>query len=290
MPSRSRGSRVLRSAARRRQPDPKSVLQQPRRFALLAYLALATRHGPVQRDTVHWACSGPTRRRTRRAVRSTRPSTTCADPSEPMRSARSATRSSSSRDQVTCDAVDFAEAHAAGRWKAAHDLYAGDLLPRVLRQRRPRPISSNGSTVSGARSIGSSRDAVCHLAADAEQAHATADAIVWTRRACAASGTEEAEIRKLMESMDRLGDRSGVVEAYDKLSGDLAALEMEPSPETTDLLGTLKQRVGRRLHQRRGSLREIPRGRQAPTPRMPAVTHRFRPPPLPPAPPPAARP
>ena len=217
-----------------------SVLQQPRRFALLAYLALATRHGPVQRDTVlgvFWADKTQDKARgaLNQAVHYLRRSLGA----DAIRTVGDTIELS--RDQVTCDAVDFAEAHAAGRWKAAHDLYAGDLLPGFYDSGATPDFEQwlDGERRALHRLL---RDAVCHLAADAEQAHATADAIVWTRRACAASGTEEAEIRKHMESMDRLGDRTGVVEAYDKLSGDLAALEMEPSPETTDLLGTLKQR------------------------------------------------
>lgn len=216
-----------------------SVLQQPRRFALLAYLAVATRPGPVGRDSVlgvFWPDRPQDKARgaLNQAVHYLRRSLG----TEAIRTTGDTIELN--RDLVTCDAVDFLDAHGGGDWKGAVDLYAGDLLPGFY-DRGSSPdfdLWLEGKRRTLQRLL---RDAAWRLAREAEEAGSTADAVFWTRRACAAAGSEEAEIRRLMEFMHRLGDKTGVLDAYERLTSTLAALDMEPSPRTTELVDTLKR-------------------------------------------------
>lgn len=217
-----------------------SVLQQPRRFALLAYLALATRKGPVGRDTVlgvFWADKAQDKARgaLNQAVHYLRRSLG----PEAIRTLGDTIELN--RELVTCDAADFVDACDAERWREAAALYAGDLLPGFY-DSAPSPDFEHWLEGERRALNGLLRDAAWRLARESEQAGASADAIVWARRACAASGDEESALRGLIELMDRLGDRTGVLEAYERLSSALGVLDLEPSPATTELVETLKRR------------------------------------------------
>jgi DNA-binding SARP family transcriptional activator len=106
-----------------------SVLSQPKRLALLAYLALEGRGRPVGRDrilAVFWPeCDDATaRNRLKRAVhflrRSLGPGVLPRDPSDSLHLDPSA---------FSSDVADFWSAFDAGRWAEALALYTGELLP-----------------------------------------------------------------------------------------------------------------------------------------------------------------
>lgn len=221
--------------------DVQSVLQQPRRFALLVYLALASRKGPVGRDTVvsvFWPESEPARAR------------------GALSQALHYLRRSLGRDVienvdlellqlngavVACDAVEFLDAVDAGDWRQAVELYAGDLLPGFF---------GSAETVEFEHWLDKERRRLQQeasrcawsLAQAADDAGETTDAIVWARRACEWSMNDEAEARRLMVFMDRLGDRTGVLDAYERLKSALLPLDVEPSRETKDLVDGLRNR------------------------------------------------
>src|SRR2546426_8721348 len=66
----------------------------------------------------------------------------------------------------------------------------------------------------------------------------------WGRRALRIAPLDEPTLRRLMQSLDRLGDRAGALEAYEAFAKRLAAeLEAAPAPETRALAGAVRERV-----------------------------------------------
>ncbi|MEJ2186109.1 MAG: BTAD domain-containing putative transcriptional regulator [Gemmatimonadota bacterium] len=219
--------------------DVQSVLQQPRRFALLVFLALATRKGPVTRDAVvgvFWPDSEPGRARgaLSQALHYLRRSlgrNVIENVDQELLTVN--------RSVVSCDAVEFLDAVDAGRWRQAADLYAGDLLPGFFESSETVEFEHWLDNERRRLRQGASQCA-WNLAVQAADAGETADAIVWARRTCEWSPNDEAEVRRLMAFMDRLGDRTGVIDAYERLKNALRSLDAEPSPETQDLVRTLR--------------------------------------------------
>jgi DNA-binding SARP family transcriptional activator/tetratricopeptide (TPR) repeat protein len=220
-----------------------SVLQQPRRFALLVYLTMESRSGPVRRDTVlglFWPEKPQDKARgsLNQAIHYLRRSLG----TDAIRT--QADLLEVNREVVSCDASEFLKASDEGRWAAGAKLYGGELLPGYF---------DSGSSpdfeywLEAAR--GEIREkAACCAWALAEEEAARGDspgAVVWARRAWEWSRCEEAQTRRLMEMLDRLGDRGGVVEAYDALCRSLEELGATPASATRDLLADLKERWAR---------------------------------------------
>jgi DNA-binding SARP family transcriptional activator/TolB-like protein len=217
-----------------------SVLQQPRRFALLVYLALESRAGPARRDTVlgvFWPektldnARGSLNQAVHYLRRSLGPDAilTHADSVEVNRAL------------VRCDAVDLLDACDEGRWAEAAGLHGGELLPGYF---------DNGDSPEFEHWLNRARVNIRVAAArcawemaEAEEAVGNgAEAVVWARRASSWSLGHEAELRRLLELMARLGDRTGVLEAYETLRRYLEELEATPAPETKRLMERLRNR------------------------------------------------
>lgn len=145
-------------------------------------------------------------------------------------------------DVVWCDVPAFDTALHAGRPTEALALYRGDLL--------------DGLFVSGApdfeRWLDREREhlrrraaeAASH-AADAEEREGHAAGVVrWARRAVEIAPYEEAPVRRLIESLDRAGDRADAIREYlifrQRLKTDL---NVEPSPETLALVEHIRTRA-----------------------------------------------
>ncbi|MEJ2215152.1 MAG: BTAD domain-containing putative transcriptional regulator [Gemmatimonadota bacterium] len=217
-----------------------SVLHQPRRFALLVYLALASRQGPVRRDTVmgvFWADKPQDKARgaLNQAVHYVRRSlgqdaiVTTGDTIE------------LDRTLVSCDAAEFLDAVDGERWRIAADLYAGDLMPGFFDSADAVDFE-HWLDAERRRLERAASEAAWRLAKEAEAAGETADAVVWARRVCEWSTNDEAEVRRVMVFMAELGDRTGVVDAYESLKAALHPLAVEPAPETTDLVRSLRKK------------------------------------------------
>ena len=217
-----------------------SVLQQPRRFALLVYLALESRSGPVRRDRVlgvFWpeksqdAARGSLNQAIHYLRRSLGPEAirTHADWVEV------------DTGLVSCDAAELMTAWEEGHWADAADLYGGELLPGYF---------DNGPSAELEHWLDATRVVIRTAAAEsawkmAEARESAGDgtgAVVWARRACDWSAGDEAQVRRLMEMMGRLGDRAGVLETYGALRRSLEELDTTPSPATRELLASLRAR------------------------------------------------
>src|SRR6266571_4167632 len=71
-----------------------------------------------------------------------------------------------------------------------------------------------------------------------------AEAAQWSRRALRIAPLDEPALRRLMKTLDRLGDRAGALDAYETFAKRLTAeLEADPAPETRALAGAVRERV-----------------------------------------------
>src|SRR5688500_12460455 len=223
--------RVRLIAAGDADTPPGSV--QPKRVALLAYLALTTT-GPVRRDTLlalFWPELGD--EEARRALRQAL---------HHLRRAIDADLFLSSGDEVSlregalrCDAVTFEQLVAERRFEEALALYRGDFfggfhvedaaaeLEEWVERTRAR-LKRRAATAAWA-------------AADAAVARGNGEqAIELGRRACDFEPDQEAGWRRLMTLHDRLGDRAGALRTYEDLAARLEReYEATPAAETKAL-------------------------------------------------------
>ncbi|HEY8468134.1 MAG TPA: BTAD domain-containing putative transcriptional regulator [Longimicrobiales bacterium] len=226
-------------------PDGSSIqaiLQQPKRLALLVYLAFAGPGGFRSRDTVlamFWPESDEDRAR------------------GALNQALHVLRRWLGRDVIVnrgpdeigiaggalwCDAVAFQAALAAGDDAGALALYAGALL--------------EGFHVAGApgfeRWLEEERGRLRRLAAAAgwrlaEREEAAGNALAAVERArtaVALSGNDEVLVRRLIELLDRVGDRAGALEVFEAFAQELAEeYEAEPSAETQRSIASIRART-----------------------------------------------
>ncbi|MDH4349833.1 MAG: hypothetical protein OEY20_05415 [Gemmatimonadota bacterium] len=145
-------------------------------------------------------------------------------------------------DALRCDLVDCEAALREGRRAEAVELYRGDLLTGLHIPSAPEFERWLDGTRARLRQATS--EAAATLATDAERAGHLAEAAAWRRRALEIRADDEASLRQLLVLLDRLGDLAGAVRAYDEFARRLAAdLELEPSAETQALLRDLRARA-----------------------------------------------
>ncbi|HEY3012060.1 MAG TPA: BTAD domain-containing putative transcriptional regulator [Gemmatimonadales bacterium] len=220
-----------------------SVLAQPRRAALLCYLALALPRGFHRRDTL-FALFWPeydaeqARHALRQSVyflrRALGPKAIVSRGDEELALAP---------DQVSCDVWAFDAAVDQGQAADALALYRGELLAGFhisaapdfehwLDQERGRLRQRAG-------------EAGWALAAARERDGDAAGAAEAARRAVTLSPTDETALRRLILLLQRLGDRAAAVRAYEaftwKLEGEY---ELEPSAETRALVARIRAEPG----------------------------------------------
>ena len=216
-----------------------AVLRQPKRLALLAYLAAATPRGFQRRDTL-LALFWPERdtEHARAAL---------SDALYALRRAlgdgvivkRGDEEVGLAPDRFWCDAIALLEAVGAERWEEAIGLYRGEFLA--------------GFHLSGAaefdRWLEEQRTHVRARVTEAGWALADQeaargrlpDAARWARQAVVLSPYEESGIRRLMALLDRMGERAAALREYERFAARLSSdLEVEPSSETVALADSLR--------------------------------------------------
>lgn len=222
--------------------DIRSVLAQPRRLALLAYLTLRSARGPERRDTllgVFWPESDEAHARgaLRNAIHFLRRSLGA----ETITS-RSDEELLIDLDSVHCDAVEFERFLEAGREAEALELYRGDLLEGFF-------ISE---AIEFERWLESERGRLCHravaaatrLAEEAEAARHHGLAVHYVRHALALSRDDEVVARRLISLLASAGDRTGALRSYEEFAARIAAAYgVEPSAETRALVEELRRSV-----------------------------------------------
>jgi DNA-binding SARP family transcriptional activator len=220
----------------------RAVLVQPKRLALLVYLALAGDLRFRRRDTVvalFWPelDADHARGSLRQSLRFLR-----GELGSDALVSRGEEEVGVSREQVRCDAADFDRACEAGDWSAALALYRGDLLTGV----HIADISAEFEHwIDGERGRLRRRAAAAAWSAvgDAERTGDLVAAAPLARRAVELAPDDEAAIRRLMRILDRKGDRAGALRTYEAFREHLAvAYQAVPSPETEALLTNIRSR------------------------------------------------
>jgi serine/threonine-protein kinase len=219
----------------------RTVLAQPKRFALLAYLALHTAAGAVRRDkllSLFWPEMDQehARKALNKSVHFLRQ-----ELGEGAIVSREGDQLAVAPECVSCDAVEFTRAIEQHDEALALDLYRGDLLPAFYVQDAPE----------FERWLEEARTRLKRLAARASHAlaerreregQATA-AVSFARRAVDLTSADERTFRKLLELLDRLGDREGALHAYAQFERRIAAeLDAAPAAETQALVARIRAR------------------------------------------------
>src|SRR5213594_1462516 len=215
-----------------------SVLAQPKRVALLAYLAAATPRRLHRRDSLlalFWPELDQEHARAalRQALHGLR---------HPLGDGVLVTRGDEDigldAERIRCDVVEFERAAVVGRLADALDLYRGDLLEGFFirgvpefeqwledERARLKTVALRSATLLAERG-------------------GLAESVQWGRRALRIAPLDEPTLRRLMQALDRLGDRAGALEAYEAFAKRLAAeLEAEPAPETRALSDAVRARA-----------------------------------------------
>lgn len=223
--------------------DVRSVLAQPKRLALLVYLAMARPRGFHRRDALmalFWPELSEDRARNalRQALHQLRQSLGAG-----VVLARGAESIAVDRARIECDAAAFDDALDRGLLADAVGHYAGELLPS---------FSAEGADGFNAW-LDESRTRLRQRAARAgwalaeqhERAGMSSAAAACARRAAELTTDDEAAIRQLISLLDRVGDAAGAVRAYEdfviRLRRELA---LDPSPDTRALADAIRGRGG----------------------------------------------
>src|SRR5882672_644293 len=219
-----------------------SVLAQPKRVALLAYLAAATPQRLHRRDSLvalFW--SELDQEHARAALRQALHGLRHALGEEVLLS-RGDEDIGLDAAQIRCDVVEFERAAEAGRLADALDLYRGDLLEGFFI--RGAPAFEQWLEDERSRLKAVALRSASALAQQTDARGNLTDSAQWTRRALRIAPLDEPTLRRLMQTLDRLGDRAGALEAYDAFAHRLTMeLEAEPAPETRALAGAVRARV-----------------------------------------------
>ena len=221
--------------------DLRAILAQPRRLGLLAYIAMAGRHGFVRRDqtlAVFWPehDSEHARAALNRAIYYLRHSL-----GDGVLISRGADEIALSADHLWCDAIALEDAVQHGRYDEALDLYRGEPLEGFFVSNAPgfeRWLDEER------RRLGdlASRTAAT-LADAAERSGDRALAVRWCQWAVDHSPLDEIGVQRLIGALDRAGDRSGAVVAYERFARRLAGdLDVAPAPETQAIVVAIRQR------------------------------------------------
>ena len=221
--------------------DARSLVAQPRRLALLAYLAAATPRGTHRRDSL-LALFWPEldQPRARAALRQSLyvlrevlgPAALVSHGNEEVGLDFGAAH---------CDVVDFDRSIESGHLSEALDVYRGHLLEGFFISDAPefeRWLETERARLQE-RASGAARTLVeqCEAGGDlAAAAH-------WARRAARLAPLDETLLRRLIGLLDRLGDRAGAVMAYEGFAKRLAQeYEAQPAAETQALMTAVRAR------------------------------------------------
>jgi len=219
------------------------VLAQPKRLALLAYLAAAAPRGFHRRDSLlalFWPEADQYHARTslRKALHLLRQ-----ELGPELIQSRGDEQVGLAPNWYWCDAAAFEEAVETGKCEEAIDLYQGDLLTGFHLSHAPEFDRWMEETRARLRDC-AARAAWSLAEGPRAEAH-PAEAVRWARRAAALSPYDEVGLRRLVTLLDRAGDRAGAVLAYEEFAYRLATdLELEPSPETVALVKAIRSRNG----------------------------------------------
>ena len=221
----------------------RAVLQQPKRLGLLAYLAIATPRRFHRRDSLvalFWPELDQEHARAalRRALYFLR-----AELGAEVVAGRAEEEVGVPEAALWCDAAVLEQSLAAGDAEGALALYRGTLL-EGLYVAGAAPELQDWLDRERLRLRERAGAAARSLAAATEREGRLGDAAGWARRALELAPDDEAALRCYLGLLDRTGERSAALRAYEEFVRRMAMeLELEPSAETRAMVDTLRQRI-----------------------------------------------
>lgn len=224
----------------------RAVLVQPKRFALLVFLAAARPRGFHRRDLLlplFWPELDEDRARNalRQALHQLR-GVLGAD----VILSRGGDAVGIGASRLWCDAAAFDDALDAGALTDAVTIYRGDFLPGFSVPGSPAFDSWLEETRSRLR--GRAARSLWAFAEEQERAGRFSEAADSARRAALMTIEDEGALRQLLTLLSRLGDCAGAVRAFDEFAERLRRdFELEPSAETRAVVEAVRARASRRL-------------------------------------------
>src|SRR6266446_1417581 len=221
--------------------EVRALLGQPRRLALLAYLAAASPPGFHRRDTV-LALFWPEldQEHARAALRQTL---------HVLRTTLGAETVTSRGDEeirldftlAWCDVAAFRQAIADDTLREALDLYRGSLLEGFFISNAPE--FERWLETERARLREAASRAAGTLVGRYEERGNVTTAVHWARRGIELAPNEEAAVRRLITLLDRHGDRAGALQAYEEFADRLREeYDARPAAETQGLVAAVRAR------------------------------------------------
>ncbi|MBA3496693.1 MAG: tetratricopeptide repeat protein [Gemmatimonadales bacterium] len=221
----------------------RTVLQQPKRLGLLAYLAVNTPRRFHRRDSLlalFWPELDQEHARAalRRALYFLR-----AELGAEVVSGRGDEEVGAPDAALWCDATALEQSLTTGDAETALAHYRGPLLDGLY-VAGAAPELQDWLDRERVRLRERAATAARALAGSAEHAGRLGDAAAWTRRELELAPNDEAVLRRYVRLLDRTGERSAALRAYEDFAQRLAQeLELEPSAETRGVVEALRARV-----------------------------------------------
>lgn len=224
---------------RRDGEELRPILLQPKRLAVLVYLATAAPRGFHSRDTLlglFWPeLDGE---RARNALRQTLHFLR-RHLGDATLSARGDREIGLTPGSCWCDAAEFDDHLAAGRLEDAIALYRGDFLPGFFIEEAPE--AERWLETERERRRAAARQALLALVEREERAGELRSAALWARHAVNLAPADEAIARRLMAVLHRSGQPAAALEVYDQLVKRLREeFGVSPSAETIALLKAIR--------------------------------------------------
>ena len=235
-----------------------SILQQPKRFALLAYLAVSTPSGFRRREALMALLWPELDEEHARAALRKALFTLRQELGEHAIVGRGDDEIRVAHDVVWCDAVAFGDALRSGHLEEALAHYRGDLLPGFHVTDASAELS-HWLDDERTNLRGQAAGAAWRLAEQREHERDVLGAREWVLRAAQLEPFDESACRRLIATLDRLGDRSAAIRAYEAFKSRLwDQLELAPSPETVALVQSLRARPAVQRNNRPAIIDVIP--------------------------------
>jgi DNA-binding SARP family transcriptional activator/TolB-like protein len=220
--------------------DQRAVLAQPKRVALLAYLAVSPRfHRRDSLVALFWpdldqVHARAALRQTLHGLRRALGEDEFADRGDEEVGLDAA--------RLHSDVVEFQRAVDADRLAEALDIYRGDLLEGFFI--RGAPEFERWLEDERARLKNLALSAASTLAEHSEARGNLEESAQWARRAVRIAPLDEKAQRRLMRTLDRLGNRAGALEIYEDFAKRLInELEADPAPETRAMADAIRERA-----------------------------------------------
>lgn len=233
------GSLELRDATG---ADVRPVLQQPKRLALLAYLALTPAGGFRRRDSLvglFWPeLDGEhARGALRRSLYFLRRA--CGDD---VIVSRGEDDVGMKPEALWCDVTAFDQALANSRPAEALELYRGDLLEGFYVAAAPAMEQWLDAERNRLRTAASK---AAWTLADASGS--VTEALPWARRAVELAPLDDRGVRRLLTILQKAGDTAGAILAFDEFAARLEReLDLKPSPEMMAFISSVRARASDR--------------------------------------------